>query len=129
MPFPNTIQEVMNPKDNNKRIGTKFEARVEKDLIKKGYVVTKSHNIHYDRHATKAGKTYIVECKENQGQFSQDEVNEAIQAVKRGDIYLLARCNNNRRIKYFHPGSNKYKQERGTKRPNNSGNEGTIPAF
>jgi len=128
------IVKIKKPWKTFREFGSEFEKKVQRDLKKKGYAVSKPHNKHYDIHAVKGGKTYIVECKCNQAGFSQDEVNEAIKCSARGDIYMIARQNWNGRIVYIkNLGTKKYhddKRERQEKaRKSQSNKSFKIPTF
>lgn len=79
--------------------GKYFEARVRKHLRDKGYTISKSHNRHYDIHATKNGKTYYVECKCLTARLSPDQNDFMHKTPKKGGIYVIARKDKNRRVK------------------------------
>lgn len=92
--------------------GKEFEEKVKRDLKRKGYNISKPYNKHYDIHAVKNNKTYIVECKCNKAGFSQDELHQALTCKEKGQVYLLARQNDNGGIVYFKPGNKNYLADR-----------------
>jgi len=62
--------------------GKEFELRVRRELIKKGFKVSKAQNMHYDWLATRGKKKYAIECKCNKASFSQQEMIFSHQAKK-----------------------------------------------
>ncbi|MFH1503279.1 MAG: hypothetical protein ABIE36_01325 [Candidatus Diapherotrites archaeon] len=81
--------------------GKEFQQRVKRDLIKKGYKVSKAHNIHYDLLAKKGNKKYVIECKASEkATFSPAEIEFSHKAKKESLIYKTATKSKTGRIIY-----------------------------
>lgn len=80
--------------------GHDFELRVRKELIKKGYKISKAKSRHYDWLAQKQGKTWFVECKMTTARLSSDEEKFFANALKKGQNYIIARRTKTGRIDF-----------------------------
>ena len=85
---------------NFKEKGHDFELRVKRILIKKGYKVSKAKNRHYDWHATKNGKNYLIECKLSTSRISPHQEKLMAKSIKKGTKYVLARKTDTGKVKF-----------------------------
>lgn len=83
-----------------KQRGREFELRVKKDLVNRGYTVSKPKNIHYDWYAKKSGKIYLIECKCKTSRLSTHQLDYLTKQRKKGKIVQVAIKSKTGRIGY-----------------------------